>query len=323
MTYPNIYYAKIILFGEYGVIFDSMALTIPFVHFHGELSFSNGYGYTDLDFAQSSNQQLKEYANNLVELREKGRLKIEFDVDSLIKDIEKGLYFESSIPQSYGLGSSGALVAAMYCKYGINTIPSSRTISPDDKVKLKNDLSELESYFHGKSSGIDPLNAYIKYPLLLKSKTEIEAVTIPRRKDKGNGAIFLVNTGGPGKTEPLVHLFMDKCKIEKYNKMIMDEFIPQNNNCITSLLAGHLEKFFDHLEKFSDLQLRFMNPMIPYHFQEHWKHGLETNDFSLKLCGSGGGGYLLGFTKDFDKARTYFKGKDIQLISVYRSLKQN
>ena len=323
MTHPNIYYAKIILFGEYGVIFNSMALTIPFVHFHGELSFSNGYGYTDLDFAQSSNQQLKEYSNNLLELKGKGKLKIDFDVDSLRKDIGKGLYFESSIPQSYGLGSSGALVAAMYCKYGKNTIPSSRTISSEDKVKLKNELSELESYFHGKSSGIDPLNAYIKYPLLLKSKTEIETVTIPRRKDKGNGAIFLVNTGGPGKTEPLVHLFMDKCKIEKYNKMIMEEFIPLNNKCITSLLAGRLEEFFDHLENFSDLQLNFMNPMIPYHFQEHWKHGLDTKDFSLKLCGSGGGGYLLGFTKDFDKARAYFKAKDIQLISVYRSLKQN
>ena len=323
MTHPNIYYAKIILFGEYGVIFNSMALTLPFVHFHGELSFSNGYGYTDLDFAQSSNQRLKEYSSNLLERKEKGKLKIDFDVDYLRKDIEKGLYFESSIPQSYGLGSSGALVAALYCKYGKNTIPSSRTISFEDKIKLKNDLSELESYFHGKSSGIDPLNAYIKYPLLLKSKTEIETVTIPRRKDKGNGAIFLVNTGGPGKTEPLVHLFMDKCKIEKYNRMIMEEFIPLNNKCITSLLAGHLEKFFDHLEKFSDLQLNFMNPMIPYHFQEHWKYGLESKDFSLKLCGSGGGGYLLGFTKDFDKARAYFKAKDIQLISVYRSLQQS
>ncbi len=323
MTHPNIYYAKIILFGEYGVIFDSMALTIPFVHFHGELSFSNGHGYTDLDFAQNSNQQLKGYANNLKELREKGKLDIGFDLDTLEKDIEKGLYFESSIPQSYGLGSSGALVAAMYCKYGNDPIKSSRNVSPENMLKLKNDLSQLESYFHGKSSGIDPLNAYIKFPLLIKSKTEIETVTIPRRKDKGNGAIFLVNTGGPGKTEPLVHLFIDKCKIEKYNKMIMGEFIPMNNKCITSLLTGRLEQFFNHLEAFSDLQLRYMNPMIPYHFQEHWKHGLETKDFSLKLCGSGGGGYLLGFTKDFDKARAYFKNKGIQLISVYRSLKQN
>lgn len=323
MIHPNIYYAKIMLFGEYAVIFDSMALTMPFVHFHAELSFSNGYGYTDLDFAQNSNQQLKDYVNNLKALKESGKLKIKFDVEALEKDIEKGLYFESSIPQSYGLGSSGALVAALYCNYGINTIPSSRNIRSRDKLKLKNELSELESYFHGRSSGIDPLNAYIKYPLLLKSKTKIETVTIPRRRDKGNGAIFLVNTGGPGKTEPLVHLFMDKCKIEKYHKMVMEEFIPMNNNCITSLLSGQLEDFFSHLQDFSDLQLRYMNPMIPYHFQEHWKHGLKSKDFSLKLCGSGGGGYLLGFTKDFDKARAYFKEKDIQLISVYRSLKQS
>jgi len=41
----------------------------------------------------------------------------------------------------------------------------------------------------------------------------------------------------------------------------------------------------------------------------------------LKLCGSGGGGYLLGFTKDFDKVRKYFKEKDIELITVYKSLR--
>ncbi|OQX81725.1 MAG: hypothetical protein B6D61_00225 [Bacteroidetes bacterium 4484_249] len=315
----EIFYGKIILFGEYGVIFDSMALTIPFAHFQGTLNFPDPYKYTNLDYAQTSNGQLKEYATYIKNLVQKEQLKFKLNINSFEDDIEKGLYFESSIPQSYGLGSSGALVASVYCRYAIDKIKSSRTLNGSNILELKEIFAQLESFFHGKSSGIDPLNAFIKFPLLIKNKSEITTVAIPRKRDKGNGGIFLVNTGGPGKTEPLVHLFIEKCKQEKYFRIIQNEFIPVNNNCIKNLLSGQLDEFFNYLEQLSDLQMRFMNPMIPYHFQEHWKHGLKTKDYFLKLCGSGGGGYLLGFTRDFDNARKYFKEKDIELVTVYKS----
>jgi mevalonate kinase len=34
----------------------------------------------------------------------------------------------------------------------------------------------------------------------------------------------------------------------------------------------------------------------------------DTNAYYLKLCGSGGGGYILGFTKDYDKADKMLEG---------------
>jgi len=37
--------------------------------------------------------------------------------------------------------------------------------------------------------------------------------------------------------------------------------------------------------------------MVPAMFQNLWKTGLDTKAFYLKLCGSGGGGFLLGFTE--------------------------
>ncbi len=321
MNGKNIFYAKIILFGEYGIIFDSMALTIPFTHFHGELIFSDPYMYTDLDLANESNRQLKEYAAYLRKLQSVEKNGCTIDVDTFERDIEKGLYFESSIPHSYGLGSSGALVAAVYDAYAKDKINGSRSLNSSDMQMLKSIFAKQESFFHGRSSGIDPLNAYIKFALLIKNKNEITSVTIPRNRDEGDGAIFLVNTGGPGKTEPLVHLFLEKCKLEKYNNVITNKFIPLTNQCITSLIGGDLHTFFDSLNELSDIQLQYMNPMIPYHFQEHWKNGLDTGDYTLKLCGSGGGGYLLGFTKEFEKARKYFKENNIELITVYRSAK--
>ena len=319
MNGKSIFYAKIILFGEYGIIFDSMALTIPFTHFHGELIFSDPYKYTDLDLANESNSQLKEYAAYLRKLQIENKTECQIDVDSFKRDIEKGLYFESSIPHSYGLGSSGALVAAVYDAYAKNKINGSRSLKPSEMLELKSVFAQQESFFHGRSSGIDPLNAYIRFALLIKNRDVITSITIPRNRDEGDGAIFLVNTGGPGRTEPLVHLFLEKCRLEKYNNVIINEYIPLTNRCITSLVEGDLNDFFDSLHKLSDLQLQYMNPMIPYHFQEHWKNGLDSDDYTLKLCGSGGGGYLLGFTKEFTKARKYFKDNNIELIAVYRS----
>jgi mevalonate kinase len=181
----EIFYGKVILFGEYGIIYDSMALTIPFTHYHGELSFSNKndrYKYTDYDFAINSNSQLRSFAEELNGLKRRDKLKVNLDVDALLKDIEKGLFFESTIPQGFGLGSSGALVASIYSRYAKDKIESSRSISKEDFLKLKESLSLLENYFHGTSSGIDPLNSYIKFPLLINSKNDIQTVAIPRSK---------------------------------------------------------------------------------------------------------------------------------------------
>ena len=64
----------------------------------------------------------------------------------------------------------------------------------------------------------------------------------------------------------------------------------------------------------SKLLLENFKPMIPDHFQELWQKGLDTNAYYLKLCGSGGGGFVLGFTKDIEQAKTMLQGHTLQVI---------
>lgn len=322
MTASDVFYGKIILFGEYGIIFDSMALTIPFSHFHGELSFdnkNNRYKYTDIDFALSSNNQLREYATNLNELTNNGSLDLDLNMQAFHRDLDDGLYFESTIPQGYGLGSSGALVAALYNQYANNKIEGVRTISKSNTLKLKEIFSAMENFFHGKSSGIDPLNSYIKFPLLINSKTDIETVGIPRNKFNSNSAIFLVNTGRIGKTEPLVNLFLENCSQTEYLEAIKSEYIPLNNKCILHLINGEMDEFFKCLSNLSFFQYNSFSDMIPDDFKGLWKDGLDSDVYKLKLCGSGGGGYLLGFTSDLPKAQKHFSDQKVDFITVYKS----
>ncbi len=316
----EVYYAKIMLFGEYSVICDSMALTIPYAHFKGELSFINDERFSDYYFAQTSNKYLAEYLEYLKELKQKGQLKFKFDLERFEDDINRGLYFESTIPQGYGIGSSGALCAALYNNYAVNGIVQKRFLTPDDISLLKNIFSQMESYFHGISSGIDPLLSFIKYPLLVKSTYDIQSVGIPRNKFEKGGAIFLVNTGKPGMTGPLVKQFFKRCSEENFKQLVDDELIPVNNACINALLGGEMKTFFKHLEQLSRFQLTHFKSTIPDGYEHVWEHGLQTHKYLIKLCGSGGGGFLLGFTDNYDHARDELKKLNIDPILVYLNI---
>ncbi len=303
-----LFYAKILLFGEYGIIKDSKGLAIPYNSFNGALKLDSNVS----EYAKNSNKKLKEYFNYLKSINSD---LVSFDLKSLKEDIDNGLYFDSSIPQGYGVGSSGALVAAIYDKYAKDKITVLENLTKEKLVKLKTIFSEMESFFHGKSSGLDPLNSYLSLPILINSKDNLEATGIPMQKD-GKGAVFLLDSNQVGETEPMVTIFMNKMKNEGFRKMISEDFARVTDACIDDFLRGNVKSLFGNVKELSKVVLNHFKPMIPASFHKVWQQGLETNDYYLKLCGSGGGGYILGFTKDFEKTKNILK--DYKLELVYR-----
>jgi len=314
----DVYNAKIMLFGEYSVIYDSMGLSVPYTHFRGELGFYSEDRYTDYDFATHSNRMLKKYVDHITELTSRKELGCQLDLHGLQEDLKAGLYFESTIPQGFGLGSSGALVAAIYNAYSEDKITRRKNISSKNISRLKAKFSQLESYFHGTSSGIDPLLCYLKSPILIKNKSEITITDIPTHKIATNRAIFLINTGKAGKTEPLVKQFIKQCEDQNFNALVHDVLIPLNNQCIQSLLEGRYRSFYANLHLLSDFQHNHFKQLIPKNFRALWKEGLEHHKFKLKLCGSGGGGFLLGFSPNYKEAHDALSEAKVEFITVYK-----
>jgi len=304
--------SKILLFGEYGLIHNAMALSIPFQAFEGKLKFPEDG--EDVSIAAKSNRQLKVYAAHLRTMVEQGTLNFIFDIDAFEADLQRGMYFDSSIPQGFGVGSSGALVAALYDQYALERIPNDDSVTSTERLKLKESLAQMEGFFHGKSSGTDPLICYLSKPMLIKSKTQIDPVGLPEDEGSGKGAIFLINTGKPGKTQPLVNLFLEKCQEEGFLHVVKQEMIPFSDNCIKAFLKGEAQELFTNLKELSNVLLQRLSPMIPRKFRKLWKQGIETEAYYLKLCGSGGGGYILGFTEDLDKARLALGDQEIEVI---------
>ena len=175
----------------------------------------------------------------------------------------------------------------------------------------------MESFFHGKSSGLDPLNSYLSIPILINSKREIKVTGIPSQKSNGNGAVFLMDSGKIGSTAPMVSIFMDKMKKDGFRKIINEKFIKHTNLCVDDFLKGDLKSLFDNTKKLSKIVLDNFKPMIPKEFHNVWQSGIENNSYFLKLCGSGGGGYILGFTENFKEAKEQLKDHKLEVVYYF------
>ena len=287
MNYP----AKILLFGEYGIILNSMALAIPYPRFSGQFRLPTAIA----DSKTESNCELKK----LLAFLKCNPDKFNFiHLQRFEDEINRGLYFDSSVPVGSGLGSSGVLSAAIHERYLIQAHIS-------DYQVIKAELGAIETCFHGKSSGFDPLVSLLKKPVLLDSKSSI-ITDFDLAPFLNNYTLFLINTHSIGNTGALVHHFMEEYNHPEFKKSIDNEYIPIINQVIEAILKSDFESFDELITRYSRFQLSHFEAMIPKSTRKYFENGIETSDFHLKLCGSGGGGYILGIARDRLKAESYF-----------------
>lgn len=269
------YTAKIILLGEYTILNGSKAMIFPFDTFKGKWSTEAN----DSELCQQSRQSLIDFA-------EKSSSQT-VDLERMKKDLLSGLWFDSSIPQGYGVGSSGAVIAAIFERYG------KPTQNPSENKEL---LARLEDYFHGSSSGIDPLVSYLQKPVIMHNLHEVEILN----KTPALKGFFLVNTGKPRQAGSLMNIYRDKMKDSQFKQGCAEVLATEVNYAIDAVLNDEPSKIFHHIWHISKFQWEFFPEMIPTTVRSIWAQGLETGDFALKLCGAGGGGFLLGYSNKLD-----------------------
>ena len=291
------YFSKILLFGEYGIINNSNALAIPYEEYSGEIMFRDTNSSSNITIQKLYEYMIQKKLDNL------------FDLYSFQKNLKEGMIFKSNIPVNYGLGSSGALVAALYDSYSLNK----NKIDLSDTIK---ELSLIESFFHGKSSGLDPLTSYLNSPILVnanKSLKKIDKTLISSGHD--NKGFFLIDTHISSKTQPLVNFFLNKLDDASYKKSFENNFVKSTNNCIDFFLKNDSINLFSEMKSLSASTLNLFNRMIPESFKNLWLFCLDSKDVALKLCGSGGGGYIIGYSIDLKKTKKELLNYNIKSIN--------
>lgn len=290
--------AKILLFGEHIINKGANALATPFYSFGSALSFQKNKNSLD---ASSEILHLI-----LQQIKNSEKLKPLFKHKKMGEDIAQNLWINMDIPIGYGLGSSGAICASIYAKYALQ--------KTENLFQLKSILGEMECAFHGKSSGLDPLVSYTEKSILIQEKE-----TLPCSIDLKNNQdfhIFLIDTLQGRKTAPLVKLFLKEFEKNKdFAQAIKQKIIPLNNSIVEDFVAQNTQQTYAKIAKLSTLHLEYFKPFILEKHLNIWQKALEERSFYLKICGAGGGGFMLGFCQDKKAVLRSFSEKEIIFIN--------
>lgn len=301
----KIYTSKLLLFGEHIIITGASALALPFQNYYGLWS-DQLEKETLIDIDYSSLDSIKRVFHYIEKLHHQKKLLSLLDLVKFKQDIDAKLWFYSNIPTGYGLGSSGAVCAAIYDRY---------CISPEtDLIKLKAELAQLENCFHGQSSGIDPLVCYLNQMLLIETDKSISVHSSPIRQKNTDTTIFLVDTGVSRQTTDFVNYFLEQATNPLFQKECVRPLSIATNSAILAFREGKSSTLLEQVEIISTLQYQYLQKMILKDFLAIWKQGIDSGLYFLKLCGAGGGGFMLGFTKNWQKTQKALSTQKLKLI---------
>ncbi len=206
------YSSKLLLFGEHIVIKGARALAMPYAGFQGRWSWN-----ADDRRMQQSLPDFLRY------IKAKSTLAEALDYAAFEQDLEKGLYFEANIPTGYGLGSSGALCAAIYDRFAKQEIDRSNLkVIP----ALQEMLARMEGFFHQSSSGVDPLVCYMDQTLVLQRGEIPQLATIEATQQEA--PLFLVDTHQSRKTGPFVTHFLSQYEKDAFRAALEEYLLPAN-----------------------------------------------------------------------------------------------
>ncbi len=268
------YPAKVLLFGEYTLFQGSGALVIPYPVL--------GAYWINKDVPPP--YDLAGLAKHLAQAFTADEL----NTAAFGSDVRQGWWLESTIPAGYGLGSSGAVCAAILDRYGTAETKQASLSA------LQSFFARMESYFHGSSSGIDPLVSYVDRPLWLDSTGGFSIVALPTLPDH---TFFLLDTGQPRETLPLVHFFKEQWQHTSFRQIAITDWVQPTQRAIATCLQGDAADVWAAFTDISTYQLAHLPPMIPAALRPVWQKSLAEDRFRLKLCGAGGGGFMLGLAK--------------------------
>lgn len=294
------YPAKLLLFGEYSVLGGGQALAIPVFQYFSQLSIDKIKSAQQREHWQQFYQYLLTEVNNIDGIDQEG-------LQAMSAEIEQGLYFDSNIAMGYGLGSSGSLVAAVYDRY------FKRNSNPDISP-LKQTLAQMEAFFHGSSSGMDPLVSFNKKPLLRcgDSYREIELPV----SEEFPFSIYLLDSGERRSTAKMVGIF-HTLQENAHNNSTFQSLMSASDHAIHWFLLRQWDLFWENLTCVSEYQWAALQLMIHPAIRGVWKQSLISENIQIKLCGAGGGGYYLLFVKgEFNDVQTRLNSLKIPFIPV-------
>lgn len=267
--------AKLLLFGEHTVLHGSGAYAVPLGAFNMALSLG-GRSSDPGPFERWLDYSLRD-----------GVLRSRLDLEAWSREAGE-LSVSSTIPEGYGLGSSGALTALVYRRYARG----------GKRGDLREILGRLEGYFHGDSSGLDPLVSHLARPVRMYPDGRAEAADLAEAglpQFAPGGRWFLLDSGRSRAGRGAIARFRESAADVAWRRRYLRPMREVVDELIAGVATGSPGGLTPKLESLSRLQLDGLDFLIPEPVGERWRRWLADGVACLKLCGAGGGGYFLGY----------------------------
>lgn len=272
----NFFPAKVLLFGEHRVLRGASALAVPFPRL----------GVSWVKQAEVDDRLIR-----LAEFIQQNFSTDLIDAKQLLLDVREGWQLSSNVPMGYGMGSSGTVCAAVWDKY-----QRSEWLNANLN-ELKSLLGRMEGHFHGQSSGTDPLVSFIAKPISIG----VQGVNTIELASTWEDHFFLLDTGLPRTSAPLIKGFLSKYDADaSWRERVNDQWGKEDKNCQHAIRFGEWSSLKSAFRALSKAQFELVPELIPAAFRTIWK----GDSYCFKICGAGGGGFLLGHTTDWTNTQS-------------------
>jgi mevalonate kinase len=162
-----------------------------------------------------------------------------------------------------------------------------------DLAGLREQLAAIESCFHSKSSGTDPLVSYLNQPVFI-SPDGIAAMDTDLASLGNIIRVDLIDSGVPGETKTGVSGFENKfLQTPESRKKFESEYIPLVNGIINKIKHGIRTGIFEDCLQLTRYQTALFPQLFTPDTLDLSKKGIAAGTEAIKLCGSGGGGYYI------------------------------
>lgn len=261
--------AKVLLFGEHTVLYGGQALAIPFGRF--------AVRWVKEEVAD---QRLMDFSDYLRKSKKINWLL----TDQLLEDVTNGWQLASNVPLGYGVGSSGTVCAAVYARYNYE--------DGADLTTKRNRLAQMEAFFHGSSSGLDPIVSLSDRPILADASGCSE-VDINQHALK---PFFLLDSGQARSSGNIIPDLKRRFETDgEWQNLVREAWMQPSQELIKAVTTDENKATIDRqMRRLSQFQFEHLGHLIPAPFHQY----KQNIGFCLKLCGAGGGGFLIGYAFD-------------------------